>query len=202
MRIAQIAPIFGVAVADYDGDGNADVYAVQNSYAPIPETGRFDGGLSVLLRGDGRGGLTPTPQDVSGLLVPHDAKALVVADFNQDGWPDFFVTRNNDRALAFLNQGVKGRNSFSVTLRGPAGNPTAVGARITVILADARTQTAEVAAGSGYLSQSTPSQFFGYADANPPREIKVRWPDGRISTQAWTMGARKVRISAPAVEQK
>ena len=41
----------------------------------------------------------------------------------------------------------------------------------------------EVFAGGGYLSQSTATQFFGYTDANPPREIVVRWPDGRTSNR-------------------
>jgi len=44
-RIAQIAPFQGLVAGDFDGDGHADIYAVQNSYAPIPYVGRFDGGL-------------------------------------------------------------------------------------------------------------------------------------------------------------
>ena len=57
-RLAQIAPFQGVVAGDFDGDGKADIYAVQNSYAPPAVVGRFDGGLSQLLRGDGRGGFT------------------------------------------------------------------------------------------------------------------------------------------------
>ncbi|HET7536159.1 MAG TPA: VCBS repeat-containing protein, partial [Candidatus Didemnitutus sp.] len=34
-RIAQIAPIEGLVAGDFDGDGHADICAVQNSYAPI-----------------------------------------------------------------------------------------------------------------------------------------------------------------------
>ncbi len=196
-RLAQIAPVFGVAIGDFDGDGCADVYAVQNSYAPIPETGRFDGGLSLLLKGDGHGHLSPIPVADSGLLVPRDAKALAVADFNQDSWPDFFVTRNNDRALAFRNQPSTGHHSFAVMLRGPVTNPNAVGARVSVDLSDGRQETAEVYAGSGYLSQSTTTQFFGYAEGNAPKSIVVRWPDGRSTTHAWTTGSHKFLITAP-----
>lgn len=49
-RIAQIAPIQGIVAGDFEDNGCADIYAVQNSYAPIPSIGRFDGGLSQLLR--------------------------------------------------------------------------------------------------------------------------------------------------------
>ncbi len=79
-RLAQIAPFQGVVAGDFDGDGCADLYAVQNSFAPIGAVGRFDGGLSQLLRGDGRGGFTPVAPLASGLVVPGDAKALVTLD--------------------------------------------------------------------------------------------------------------------------
>ena len=108
-RIAQIAPWQSVVAGDFDGDGHADIYAVQNSYAPVPAIGRFDGGVSQLLRGDGHGLFTAVSPAESGLVVTGDARAVVVIDFNRDGWPDFFVTRNNGSTLAFQNRGVAGR---------------------------------------------------------------------------------------------
>jgi hypothetical protein len=130
------------------------------------------------LRGDGHGHFTPVPPVESGLIVPGDAKALAVLDLDQDGWPDFLVTQNHNSTLAFRNRGVAGRHSLRIQLRGTAGNPTAVGARITVELADGSTENSEVYAGSGYYTQSTAASFFGYPDSNRPRKIRVRWPSG------------------------
>ncbi|MES1194871.1 MAG: VCBS repeat-containing protein, partial [Opitutus sp.] len=107
-RIAQISPLQGIVAGDFDGDGHADIYAVQNSYAPIPAVGRYDGGLSQLLKGDGHGHFSPVPPAESNLVVPGDAKALAVLDLDHDGWPDFLVTRNNDTTLAFRNNRVAG----------------------------------------------------------------------------------------------
>ncbi|HEY1793191.1 MAG TPA: FG-GAP-like repeat-containing protein [Opitutaceae bacterium] len=194
-RIAQIAPLQGIVAGDFYGDGNASIYAVQNSFAPIPAVGRFDGGLSQMLRGDGRGHFTAVSPAESGLVVPHDAKALVILDLDHDGWPDFLVSRNNDDAIAFRNNGVAGRNSVSITLHGPAGNPTGVGARITVELTDGATRYSEVYAGSGYYSQSTPACFFGYSDSNPPRQIRVRWPLGRITQHPFPAGSSSLVLS-------
>ena len=185
-RLAQIAPVHGVVAGDFDGDGRTDIMLVGNSYAPIPETGRFDGGLGWLLRGDGAGGFTPVPAAESGIIVPGDARALAVADLNQDGWPDVFVTRSNDVPLTFLNGGLPGRNSFGVALRGAPGNPTAVGARLTLLLGNGSTQTAEVSAGSGYLSQSSATTFFGYPVSAPPVSLRIRWPDGRETEHTFT----------------
>jgi len=170
---------------------------VQNSYAPIPSVGPFDGGLSQLLRGDGTGHFTPVAPAESGLVVPGDAKALAVLDLDQDGWPGFLISRNNNSMLAFRNNGVAGHNSFRVSLLGRAGNPAAVGARITVELADGSTQTSEVCAGSGYYSQSSPACFFGYPSANPPKKIRVRWPSGLASEHDFPARSTSLTLAAP-----
>jgi hypothetical protein len=196
-RLAQIAPLQSIVAGDFDGDGRADIYAVQNSYAPIAAVGRFDGGLSQLLRGDGHGHFSPMPVAESGLLVPGDAKALAVLDLDQDGWPGFVVSRNNNTTLAFHNNGVPGRHSLRIQLRGPSGNPTAVGARITVELADGSTQTSEVYAGSGYYSQSAAACFFGYPDANPPKQVRVRWPSGATTEHSVPPKSTALLIAPP-----
>jgi hypothetical protein len=201
-RIAQIAPLQGIVAGDFDGDGHADIYAVQNSYAPIPAVGRFDGGLSQLLRGDGHGHFAPVPPAESGLVVAGDAKALCVLDIGQDGWPGFFITRNNSSTLAFRNRGVPGHNPLRISLRGPAGNPTCVGARITVELADGSTQTSEVYAGSGYYSQSTAACYFGYPDSNPPKKVRVRWPSGAASEHDVTARETNLSLSTPAAASR
>jgi len=197
-RMAQISPFQGLVAGDFEGDGHADIYAVQNSYAPIPAVGHFNCGLSQLLRGDGHGQFTPVPVAESGLLVTGDAKALVVLDFDGDGWPDFLVSRNNDTTLAFRNNGASGHKPLRIALRGPAGNPTAVGARITVESADGSMQTSEVYAGSGYYSQSTAACFFGYPDSNPPKRIRVRWPSGVSTVYDGPPPSGTISLTAPS----
>jgi enediyne biosynthesis protein E4 len=196
-RITQIAPLQGIVTGDFNGDGHADVYAVQNSFAPIPSTGRFDGGLSQLLLGDGRGGLVPVPLAESGLVVPGDAKALVVTDLDDDGWPDFIVSRNHNTTLAFRHTGTVGREPLRITLQGPRGNPAGIGAFITLVLADGTQRSAELQAGQGYYSQSAPFVFFSQDPANPAREVQVRWPHGQVSSTRVQSGQRLLTIAAP-----
>ena len=196
-RIAQIAPLQGIVAGDFDGDGHADIYAVQNSYAPNPSVGRFAGGLSQLLLGDGHGHFSPVPPAESGLVVSGDAKALAVLDVDLSGRPGFLVTLNDDATLAFRNNGAPGGGFLRVALRGPVGNPSCVGARITLILADGSQQATEVYAGSGYYSQSSAACFFGYRGSNPPATIRVRWPRGGSSEQKVPAGESTVTLSSP-----
>lgn len=176
-RLAQASPGFGVVASDFDADGYVDVYCVQNFFWREPETGHWDGGLSLMMHGGQGGDLVPVGPAETGLIVTGDATGVGVCDVNGDGLPDLVVTRNNDHPLLFRNESVAGR-SLAVRLKGPPGNPTGVGARVTVVYADGRQQTAEVYAGSGYLSQSSATLFFG---RDGLREIRVRWPDGAKS---------------------
>jgi hypothetical protein len=179
-RLAQIAPSFGAVLVDADADGALDLVLAQNSYSPQPETGRMDGGLSLFLRGDGQGSFTPVWPDASGLALRNDAKSLATTDLNDDGWPDLVFGLNNAPPQAFALQPQPGRRRLLVRLRGRAGNPTAVGARVELTW-DNSQQVAEVYAGGGYLSQSSPVLNFGYPVTAELRSIRVRWPNGITS---------------------
>ena len=196
-RIVQIAPIQGVVTGDIDGDGHADILAVQNSFAPDPSIGRFDGGLSQLLLGDGKGGFTAVPPIESGLVIPGDAKALLIGDIDGDGRPDILASRNNATTLAFRNLGKAGKQSVRVTLKGKPGNPTGIGARVTLELADGTIQTGEIQGGSGLYSQSAAACFFGVPETNPPREIRIRWPSGQSSTHPVRAGQAHLELIDP-----
>jgi enediyne biosynthesis protein E4 len=97
-RLAQLSPIQSVAIRDFDSDGILDVYVVQNSYSPVPYTGRFDGGLSQLLRGDGRGNLVPVSPQESGLIVPGPATSIAVLPATPT---TILVAQNNAPLLIF-----------------------------------------------------------------------------------------------------
>ena len=183
-RMAQMFPAFGCAIVDVDGDGKSDIYLVGNFYGPQVETGRMDGGLSLLLLGNGDGTFREVWPRESGFVVPGDAKSLVTTDFNNDGWPDFIIGKNNERVEMYRNAGSKTNRMATVKLSGPPGNPTGIGARVTLTLDDGSTRMAEVYAGAGYLSQSTSELFFGLGPKANVTSATVRWPDGTSIQQA------------------
>ena len=62
-RAAQIAPMYGMLVGDYNGDRNLDLLAVGNFYSGEVFSGRYDASIGWLLAGNGKGGFDPMPVD-------------------------------------------------------------------------------------------------------------------------------------------
>jgi hypothetical protein len=74
---AQLAPVRSIIAADLNRDGNVDLVLTGNAFGPEPSTGRFDGGVGLVLRGDGEGRFTPLAAVDSGLLVTDEVNAAV-----------------------------------------------------------------------------------------------------------------------------
>ena len=66
---AQFAPAFGLCVADFDGDSRQDVFLTQNFFGVKPEESRYDGGVGLLLRGNGNGDFSAVAPVVSGIQI-------------------------------------------------------------------------------------------------------------------------------------
>ncbi|MCP4195397.1 MAG: VCBS repeat-containing protein, partial [Planctomycetaceae bacterium] len=130
-RIAQASPSFGVVTTELDGDGIADIFLAQNFFGPQVETGRMDGGVGLLLRGQvpsaQNSGFTPIWPDRSGIVVSGDATSALCTDANQDGRPDLLVAENNGRIRSFLHQAENSNSFLSIDVKNQRGAP-AVGA--------------------------------------------------------------------------
>ncbi|MEM9236278.1 MAG: FG-GAP-like repeat-containing protein [Verrucomicrobiota bacterium] len=179
--IVQASPVFGSAIADLNGDSHPDLVLAQNFHGPQRETGAYDGGLSLLLLGDGKGGFEPQWPDASGLSIMADATGLAIADFNQDLRPDLVIATNNGPVRTLNNQQMD-VNFQAIRLRGPAGNPTGAGAKLTVHFSDKSQLTLETACGGGYLSQSSSTTYFGVPEGQSIVSIDVLWPDGVVGS--------------------
>ena len=173
--MAQVAPVFGMAVSDFDADGQLDLFLAQNFHAPQAETGRMDGGVGVLLRGLGDGNFSPVRADRSGVVVGGDAKGVVLSDLNGDRWPDLLVAVNGGELQAFEAAVPAGASLLAVEL---GSQTAAAGARISVGLDSGPELVREVYFGGGYLSQGSPVTCFAIPPGAKAKSVEVRWPDG------------------------
>ncbi|MFO0912834.1 MAG: FG-GAP-like repeat-containing protein [Pirellulales bacterium] len=188
-RIVQIAPCFGSAAWDVNGDRLDDLVLAQNFYSPQPETGRMDGGLGQLLVGTPEGQLRPIGPRDSGIIVPEDAKSVVAMDVNGDARRDLVIGINDGppRILADAGKATIAPSRV-VRLKQAGANPTAIGARLVARYQDGLTVARQLDAGDGYLSQG-PAELSIAAPADPELRlisVDVRWPDGQTTTHPAT----------------
>ena len=74
-----MAPLNGMVVDDFNGDGNLDVALNGNDFGNEVFDGRYDAMNGLLLLGDGKGRFTSQTILQSGIFIPGDGKALVEA---------------------------------------------------------------------------------------------------------------------------
>ena len=199
-RIAQIAPVFGIVAKDLDDDGHVDLAMAQNFFSPQPETGRMDGGIGQFLKGLGDGNFLPLASRDSGIKVKGDTRGLATVDLDDDGRLDLVFARNDDAPEIYLSNpkasSITDKQSLRIHLKGPKGNPMGIGSKIILHFQDGQTQSAEIHAGSGYLTQVPPNVSFGLENEEIAT-IRVQWPSGKVSTTRSTLGINEVTISSP-----
>ena len=189
---AQMAPVFGIGVGDWDGDGREDLALAQNFFGVEPETSRFDAGRGLVLLGGGDGTFRPLEARRSGVLVWGEQRALAVADFDGDGRSDLALAQNRGPVRLFRN--TAGRLGLRIRLEGPAGNPAAIGARLRLRASpgDRPGPAREIHAGGGHWSQDSVVQ----AMALPAGSVvlEVAWPGGGRTATPVPAGAREVSV--------
>ncbi|MBL9136885.1 MAG: VCBS repeat-containing protein [Verrucomicrobiales bacterium] len=177
---AQWTRNLAVVPADFDGDGNEDVFLSQNFFAVGGDLHRQDAGRGLVLRGDGQGGLHPVRSQDSGVVLNGEQRGAAVSDVDADGRVDLVVAQNGG-STAFLRNRTA-RPGLRIRLNGPPGNPDGIGARLRLKLGDRWGPTREIAGGSGWLSFSSPTAVL--AMPTRPSQLEVRWPGGKVSQHA------------------
>lgn len=74
---AQFAPVYGIVVNDFNGDGNMDIILNGNEFSMAPGFGRSDAFNGLVLQGDGKGNFRPLSIVESGIYIPGNGKSLV-----------------------------------------------------------------------------------------------------------------------------
>jgi hypothetical protein len=188
---AQMSPVFGLCIGDFDGDGSEDLFLAQNFFAVQPETPRYDAGRGLLLNGDGRGGFRAVPGQESGIRIYGEQRGAAAGDFDGDGRLDLAVAQNGAETKLYRN--VSARPGLRLRLVGPGENLDAFGAVVRLKCGERWGPAREIHGGAGYWSQDSVVQVLSISQ--PPQEILVRWPGGRSTTTAVPANARDIQLS-------
>jgi hypothetical protein len=190
---AQLAPLFGIGVGDFNNDGMEDLVASQNFFGVNAMDSRQDAGTGLLLIGNGNGTFTPSSPKSNGLAIRGEGRGLAVADFDHDGRADFIATQHNGPTKLYRNLGEK--VGLAVRLKGTANNLQAIGAKVRLVYDDGtKGPTREWHLGEGYWSQTPNRQIFGFN--TPPTAVEVTWQNGNIQKVKLNKGQKEILIKA------
>jgi hypothetical protein len=189
-REASMAPVWGLSVADFDGDGAQDLLMAQNFLPVRPDETPQDAGCGLLLQGDGVGNFKAVTPRESGIRVWGDARGSAVGDFDRDGRPDVAVAQNSGPTALFRN--VRAKPGLRVVLKGPEGNATGVGVQLRPRTAQGPGAVQEVQAGTGWMSVDSPVRILTARE--PIVALEVRWPGAAAKTVPVPSGATEVEV--------
>ncbi|HRI31015.1 MAG TPA: VCBS repeat-containing protein, partial [Candidatus Kapabacteria bacterium] len=142
--LAQIAPILGSAIQDFDEDGNLDIVISGNFYGPDVEAWRYDAGYGLLLRGDGKGGFIPQDALHSGICIHGDSRGIIALPSHSNARITLCAPVNGGYVQTFVTRPL---TSEIITI-----TPTQRYAMVE--LKNGKQRKHEFYCGSGYLSQS------------------------------------------------
>lgn len=174
-------PVKGHVWADFDNDGDPDLFVAEGHGGARPEHAPFDN-VNRYYENDGSDFRIADAGDIVG--AARVSAGAAGADVDRDGDVDLFIANWSGDDLNnqfFRNMG--GGNAIRFKLRGTRSNRMGIGARIAVqtgVGSHSKTQYRSLWLNMGYASMGEPIVHFGLGAETMTQSVVVRWPSGRV----------------------
>jgi len=183
---------WGTAFYDFDNDTWEDLYMAGGSLLNGPTL--YPGALFL----NNQDGTFLDLTILSGPAAVNTSEPTAVfADFNQDGFIDFFQAGLSGHPLLFMNNGPAQGNPnhwLEVKLVGTTSNRDAVGARLVASVSGVNLLRT-VVNGGGYQGSSTLIQHFGLGAAAQVDTLTIYWPSGKVQTVSNTSANQRITVT-------
>lgn len=139
----QFAPVYGMLVDDYDGDGNLDVLVTGNQYDIEPFIGQSDASIGYVLLGDGKNGFQVIDPLQSGISMSGSAKGAAL------------LHRGSKSNLLLIGMNSGGLRVFNGAAQQDYIELDPMDAFAIVTMDNGRKRKMEFSYGTGYLGNSS-----------------------------------------------
>lgn len=139
---------------------------------------------------------------VSGIDSILDGRAVVLADFDNDGDLDVFLTTIQGEGHLLFRNNVGQENRFlRVSLEGTASGKDAFGA-IVRLKTSQGIQTQVKSGGHGFLASHDPRLLFGMGEDETAEWIEVFWPSGNLERFGPVRAASSLKLVERSAERE
>ncbi|MCP4589152.1 MAG: hypothetical protein GY842_00265 [bacterium] len=114
-----------------------------------------------------------------GLADVRDGRGLGIADFDNDGDLDVYISNQGQDGVLYRNDLGNRNNWLQIELRGTHCNRDAIGTRVTVV-SEGLSQIRELDGGNGDHSQCPYRLHFGLGQRKAIAYLEIRWPTGYV----------------------
>ena len=174
---------WGTAFADFDNDGQLDVFIVTGAIYPPGLSGRRlspkeNESKKILYRNVGNGRFEDiSERSGAGLLLPRCSRGAAFGDIFNTGQINVVINNLNDTPTLLRNQSPSTNSWLLVRLVGTRTNRAAIGSRV-IVETEGRRQIQEVRSGGSFCSQSDLRLHFGLGRAREATRIILKWLGG------------------------
>jgi hypothetical protein len=177
---------------DIDNDGRADLFIAKGNVDQMPGMATRDPNNLLMQQPDGTFVEFAASAGVASL---HRSRGAALADFDQDGRLDLFVSNRRAPLEIYRNVTPDAGNWLRVAVQQDGGNRDAVGAVITVV-AHGNRQSIQHTIGAGHAGGQMGPRHFGLGQAGVA-QLQVRWPDGSETEPVVVQAGQTVTLEKP-----
>jgi len=192
---SYLTPTFGLFLADFDSDGDLDLFTANGHVYP----GRLEGQDKITYRqapqiylNDGTGRFDELKDDQAFFQNKIVARGAAYGDYDRDGDIDILMTENDGPAHLWRNDTVSA-NSLRLRLEGVESNTNAIGTEVEVRTGEL-TQYRRVRSGSSYLSASEYTLTFGLGENEFADLVTIKWPSGKVDEFTHVISGQEIIV--------
>jgi hypothetical protein len=194
VRIPTFMPLkWGVAFADFDLDGDEDVFIACGHIYPqadaAPASHAKFAQRNLLLENTGGAFRDATDEAGPGLQVVKSSRGVAVGDYDDDGDVDILVSNVDSTPTLLRNDSP--RRGHWLTVDAP-------GALRVVVEAAGKKQTKFGVAGGSFCSVSDPRFHFGLGAATKADRVTAEWPGGLKTESRDVTADRAIAVARPS----